>query len=162
MRRVEGSAGVSLMECTNPVKDKWRVRWDVQEKEESSVSYMEEEFSHRPTDEEIRSVITTWYSSRTADTILRGFAYNGSPVWLSAENQYNYKAAHDLAVQTRGENLPVTFKFGSDEQPEYHTFHRLEELNTFYRQMVEFIQNTLEEGWRQKDRFKVEQYTQQP
>ena len=59
MRRVEGSAGVSLLECTNPVKDKWRVRWDVQEKKESSVSYMEEEFNHRPTDEEIRSVITT-------------------------------------------------------------------------------------------------------
>ena len=36
MRRVEGSAGVSLMECTNPVKDKWRIRWDVQEKENGS------------------------------------------------------------------------------------------------------------------------------
>ena len=46
MRRVEGSAGVSLMECTNPVKDKWRIRWDVQEKEDGSASYMEEEFSH--------------------------------------------------------------------------------------------------------------------
>lgn len=44
MRRVEGSAGVSLMECTNPVKDKWRIRWDVQEKENGSASYMEEEF----------------------------------------------------------------------------------------------------------------------
>ena len=45
MRRVEGSAGVSLMECTNPVKDKWRIRWDVQEKENGSASYMEEEFA---------------------------------------------------------------------------------------------------------------------
>ena len=40
MRRVEGSSGVSLMECTNPVKDKWRIRWDVQEKENGSASYM--------------------------------------------------------------------------------------------------------------------------
>ena len=31
------------MECTNPVKDKWRIRWDVQEKENGSASYMEEE-----------------------------------------------------------------------------------------------------------------------
>ena len=30
MKRVEGSSGVSLFECVNPVKNKWRVRWDVQ------------------------------------------------------------------------------------------------------------------------------------
>ena len=38
------------------------------------------------------------------------------------------RQAYDLAVQTGGETLPVTFKFGSDEQPEYHTFTQLEEL----------------------------------
>ena len=63
MRRVEGSAGVSLMECTNPVKDKWRIRWDVQEKENGSASYMEEEFGHKPTDEEIRTLVMSWYNS---------------------------------------------------------------------------------------------------
>ena len=51
MKRVEGSAGVSLLECTNPVKNKWRIRWDVQKKEDGSASYMEEEFNHKPTDE---------------------------------------------------------------------------------------------------------------
>ena len=110
MRRVEGSAGVSLMECTNPVKDKWRIRWDVQEKENGSASYMEEEFGHKPTDEEIRTLVMSWYNSQTDAAILSGFAYNGAPVWLSTENQYNYKAAYDLAVQTGGETLPVTFK----------------------------------------------------
>ena len=136
MRRVEGSAGVSLMECTNPVKDKWRIRWDVQEKENGSASYMEEEFGHKPTDEEIRTLVMSWYNSQTDAAILSGFAYNGAPVWLSTENQYNYKAAYDLAVQTGGETLPVTFKFGSDEQPEYHTFEKLDNLKDFYIQAV--------------------------
>lgn len=157
MRRVEGSAGVSLLECTNPVKDKWRIRWDVQEKKNGSASYMEEEFSHKPTDEEIRTLVMSWYNSQTDAAILSGFVYKNAPVWLSTENQYN-----DLAVQTDGKSLPVTFKFGSDEQPEYHTFEKLNELKDFYVQAVRHIQNTLEEGWRQKDRFKVEQYTQQP
>ena len=88
MRRVEGSSGVSLMECTNPVKDKWRIRWDVQEKENGSASYMEEEFGHKPTDEEIRTLVMSWYNSQTDAAILSGFAYNGAPVWLSTENQY--------------------------------------------------------------------------
>ena len=30
MNRVNGAQGVKLLECTNPVKGKWRVRWDVQ------------------------------------------------------------------------------------------------------------------------------------
>ena len=93
MRRVEGSAGVSLMECTNPVKDKWRIRWDVQEKENGSASYMEEEFNHKPTGEEIRTLVMSWYNSQTDAAILSGFTYKGAPVWLSVANQYNYKAA---------------------------------------------------------------------
>jgi hypothetical protein len=39
------------------------------------------------------------------------------PVWLSTENQFNYKAAFDLATQTGGKSLPVTFKFGSTNNP---------------------------------------------
>ncbi|MFQ6679808.1 hypothetical protein [Phocaeicola vulgatus] len=158
MRRVEGSAGVSLMECTNPVKDKWRIRWDVQEKENGSASYMEEEFSHKPTDEEIRTLVMSWYNSQTDAAILSGFVYKDAPVWLSTENQYNYKAAYDLAVQTGGETLPVTFKFGSDEQPEYHTFDNLDELKDFYTKAVRHIQHTLAEGWKRKDVFNLELY----
>ena len=70
MRRVEGSSGVSLMECTNPVKDKWRIRWDVQEKENGSASYMEEEFGHKPTDEEIHTLVMSWYNSHSRQTAL--------------------------------------------------------------------------------------------
>lgn len=158
MRRVEGSADVSLMECTNPVKDKWRIRWDVQEKEDGSTSYMEEEYSHKPTDEEIHTLIMSWYNSQTDAAILSGFVYKDAPVWLSTENQYNYKAAYDLAVQTGGETLPVTFKFGSDEQPEYHTFDNLDELKDFYVQAVRHIQHTLAEGWKRKDVFNLELY----
>ena len=158
MRRVEGSVGVSLMECTNPVKDKWRIRWDVQEKEDGSASYMEEEYSHKPTGEEIRALIMSWHNSQTDAAILSGFVYNGAHVWLSTENQYNYKAAHDLAVQTDGKNLPVTFKFGSDEHPEYHTFNQLDELKDFYTKAVGYIQTVLVDNWKKKDNFNLNLY----
>lgn len=113
---------------------------------------------HKPTDEEIRTLVMSWYNSQTDAAILSGFAYNGAPVWLSTENQYNYKAAYDLAVQTGGETLPVTFKFGSDEQPEYHTFEKLDNLKDFYIQAVRHIQNTLAEGWKRKDVFNLDLY----
>ena len=57
-----------------------------------------------------------------------------------------------------GKTLPVTFKFGSDEQPEYHTFTQLEELKDFYTKAVGFIQTVLAEGWEKKDKFNLELY----
>jgi hypothetical protein len=63
-----------------------------------------------------------------------------------------------LAVQTGGETLPVTFKLGSDEQPEYYTFSRLDELKDFYTKAVRYIQKVLAEGWEKKDKFNLELY----
>ena len=116
MQRTEGTAGVKLIECVSPARNKWRVRWDVHEKEDGQADYMEAEFDHKPTAEEIKAAVIGWYNEQTDQTILSGFEYEGSMVWLSAENQFNYKAAYDLAVQTDGETLPVKFKFGRDHE----------------------------------------------
>lgn len=140
-----------MLECTNPVKGKWRVRWDVETREDGSASYMEEEFDHRPDGEEIRSLVSQWYNAETGRRILSGFEYDGQPVWLSGENQFNYKAAYDLAVQTDGQNLPVTFKFGTDDAPSYRTFDTVADLMDFYVKAMKHIHNTLSEGWRKKD-----------
>lgn len=61
MRKAEGGIGVSQLECVNPRKDKWRLRWGVQSKEdnENMVTYMEEDFNHRPTPEEIERTMSS-------------------------------------------------------------------------------------------------------
>jgi hypothetical protein len=158
MKRVEGTIEVELMECVNPVKDKWRIRWDVRiQDEDGNANYMEEEFEHRPSKEEIRNTIMAWQNEQTNAAILSGYKYDGAIVWLSQENQFNYKSAYDLAVQTKGKSLPVTFKFGSDENPVYCTFHNLKDLETFYTGAVKHIQDTLADGWERKDEFDVEE-----
>lgn len=43
MRRIQGSVGVKPIECVHPVKNKWRIRWAVQEKKDGSANYMEED-----------------------------------------------------------------------------------------------------------------------
>ena len=142
MNRVNGAQGVKLLECTNPVKDKWRVRWDVHDNEDGSADYMEAE----------------WFNDRTNETILSGFVWNGMSVWLSTENQFNYKVAYDLAVQSDGKTLPVTFKFGTDDVPCYHTFTDIDELTDFYTKAMQHIQDTLADGWKRKDNFNLELY----
>lgn len=158
MRRIEGTAGVKLIECTHPARNKWRIRWDVQEREDGSATYMEEEFTHKPTEDEIKKTVISWINAQTDEAILSGFVWNGMPVWLSNENQFNYKAAHDLAVQTAGATLPVKFKFGTDEVPCYHTFQTVEELSGFYIQSIRYVQNLLDEGWDRKDAFSLDSY----
>lgn len=158
MKRVEGSAGVRLLECTNPVKNKWRVRWDVKEREDGSASYMESEFNGRPSAESVRKMIMDWCNSVTSNRILSGFEYGGHLVWLSGENQQNYKSAYDLAVRTNGDNLPVTFKFGDDDNPYYQEFTDITGLEDFYIRMARHIQNALYAGWKMKDSLDMDLY----
>ena len=158
MRRIQGSAGVKPIECVHPVKNKWRIRWDVQEHENGTVTYMETEFDHKPTEGEIKQTVVSWINEQTDQAILSGVEWKGMPVWLSSENQFNYKAAHDLAVQMNGATLPVKFKFGTDDVPCYHTFQTVEELTDFYVQSIKYIQEKLDIGWAQKDAFSLEPY----
>lgn len=119
-----------------------------------------QEYVINPTVDSIKAMIFSWIDSNTDYKILTGYVWNvpkvgGEPeqvsVWLSSENQFNYKAAFDLAYQTNGQNLPVKFKFGVPDKPVYHTFSELSELQDFYLGSVTFINNTLNEGWAKKD-----------
>lgn len=68
-------------------------------------------------------------------------------VYLSLENQINYKSAYDLAYQTSGKTLPQTFKFGEDY---YKVFNTLEELEEFYLKVRNHIDSCLDKGWQAK------------
>ena len=140
MKRVEGTSGIRLIECVSPARNRWRIRWDVQEREDGSASYMEESFVGRPHMDTIKSVITDWYNEQIDREILSGFLYEGMP------------------VQTGGATLPVTFKFGTDEVPQYREFVTLEELTDFYTKAMKHVQDTLSDGWRKKDAFDPEKY----
>lgn len=115
--------------------------------------YFSQKVKTYPTIDEIKESILTDINSQTDEKILKGFVWNNKPVWLSSENQFNFKAAYDLAIQTQGQNLPLKFKLGENEdnEPVYHTFSTVEELNEFYLSAIAFIQQCLNEGWKLKD-----------
>lgn len=109
-------------------------------------------FDHEPTKEELMAVINEQVDANTDAKILSGLVWRDMPVWLSMENQFNFKSAYDLAVQKNGVTLPVTFKMGErNGQPVYFTFTTMEDAEDFYISAVSFIQQTLAEGWIEKD-----------
>ncbi len=110
-------------------------------------------FDHKPTENEIRDVIVKQINANTDEKILTGFVWQDKKVWLSTENEFNFKAAYDLAVQTGGATLPVKFKLSEDGSglPVYHTFTKLSEFTDFYAKAIAFVNLTLNEGWLEKD-----------
>ena len=105
----------------------------------------------KPTPEECAKLIKATINDATEEKILKGFVWREHKVWLSAENQFDYKAAHDLAVHSNGATLPVRFKFGTDDVSEYFTFENVEDLEDFYTSAVRFVNGVLNEGWDEKD-----------
>ena len=107
---------------------------------------------------QIRDFILSAINTDVDEKILSGFMWKDMQVWLSLENQFNYKAAYDLAVQTEGKNLPVVFKFGSIDNPTYYKFDTLEELTDFYTKAMKFINEQLTIGWTKKDSINWDDY----
>lgn len=105
----------------------------------------------KPSLNQIKSFILGEINKRTDEKIVSGFVWNDMQVWLSTENQFNYKAAYDLAVQTNGANLPTVFKFGTTDNPTYHKFDTVEELADFYTKAMVYINEQLAIGWAKKD-----------
>lgn len=58
MKRVKGNAEIKLLECTNVVRNRWRMRWDVQPDDDGAI-YMEAELAGKPTVEDIERIISS-------------------------------------------------------------------------------------------------------
>ena len=114
----------------------------------------------RPDQQRIRAAITADINRRVTDRIVGTLVWNQKPVWLSTENQQDWKAAYDRAVQTDGANLPQKFKLGEDAdgQPVYHTFTSLNAFGDFWDACLAHIQHCLTDGWAMKDGMDWSQY----
>lgn len=156
MKRAEGTIDVAPIECLNPRKGIWRVRLDITETEDGA-EWMEHDFDHRPTAEELRALYCDWVDESVRQRIEGGMTYDGSKVWLSQENQMNYMAACLANVKITG-LISVKVRLGTAENPVYKTFKSFLTLLDFYRQVQQHIQDCLSDGWAKKDAFNVQPY----
>lgn len=147
MTRARGGKDTKHIECVNPKQNKYIVRWDFISVDDNIVEFQYKEFNYKPQLSEIKELITNYYNVKINKKIVEGFIYKNVNVWLSNENQFNYKIAYDVTIQKNGSNLPITFKFGSTENPYYMDFTTIQDLEDFYFKMFDYIQSVLREGW---------------
>lgn len=155
MREWHGNSGTKLIQLINSRQQRYAVRWNFRnEKNENNVDdviFCEEIFNHKPTLSEIKETINGYYNEKINNEILSGCRWEKNVVWLSQENQLNYKTAFDTAYQTNGQNLPVVFKLGTEDNPIYVQFDTVERLKAFHLNWTNFITSTLRAGWALKD-----------
>ena len=107
----------------------------------------------KPTISQVKEAVFADINKQTDEKIVSGFVWNSKPVWLSEENQKNFSEGQRVAQMTEGQSLPVKYKLGEDEngEPVYHTFTTLSSITDFYLKGVQYINQTLNEGWTRKD-----------
>ena len=107
----------------------------------------------KPTLTQIRAAISADINDRVRQRITSTLSWNQKPVWLSTENQQDWKAAYDRALQTDGANLPLKFKIGEQEDgtPVYHTFTSVNAFGDFWAACLQHIHQCLADGWQKKD-----------
>ena len=125
---------------------------------ESGYNYYHVFTGRKPSWDEVKALIVSQINANTDAKILSGFVWKDMPVWLSFENQFNYKVDYDRAVQSGGKSLPVTFKFGTDDEVIYHSFESLNEITDFYESATAFVKEALADGWAEKDSLKEEDF----
>lgn len=125
----------------------------VDEGNENAVFVWRKDYDHLPTRLEAKTDVEALINGMTDKKILSGFVWKDNPVWLSSENQFNFKAAYDLAFQTNGASLPARYKLGEDEKgnPIYYDFQDLNTFADFYFGCIGWIQQCIVEGWKEKD-----------
>lgn len=102
---------------------------------------------------DVKQAVLADIDERTRASIISGLTWNGKPVWLSTENQMDWKAGYDRALRTEGAILPLKYKIGeaADGQPVYHTFTSLNAFGDFTDTWQQHIQQCLTDGWAEKD-----------
>ena len=125
----------------------------VYEDENGKWQWKRDYYGAKPTRERLKADIEALINGMTDKKILSGFVWKDNPVWLSSENQFNFKAAYDLAFQTNGASLPARYKLGEDKEgnPIYFDFEDLATFQDFYTGAIAYIQKCINDGWEIKD-----------
>ena len=118
--------------------------------DECSYKYMI--FESLPNVKTIKNALEEYINNNVVKKITNDFMFDEKKIHLTKENQMNYKAAYDLAVQTNGANLPYKIKTSDKNgNTQYIVFNTVDELSMFYVAMNAHINRCIEEGWRKKD-----------
>ena len=115
--------------------------------------------------QEIKDAIIKDINDRVDENILCGYPWTvlhgddagkAVKVWLSKENQSNFKAKYDLHYQKpEALSFPLPYKISEDDDQNgiFEEFATFEELEQFYLGGIGYIEQCYQAGWAEKKAF---------
>ncbi len=150
---INGPADAPKVECLSPQNQcPWAARFCYKTDEDGNTTYAMSKFSHRPSVDDVRVEVASYFNDIVKERILSGWTYENVGIWLSNENQMNYATAAAVGAES------LVIKGGSEEAPQYLTLSSAEDIRTFVTAMRDYIANTVAWGWEQKDNFDYSPY----
>ena len=96
-KKIQCSGTLAPIECINPKRDRWAVRWNHQQEEGESWTALEAVTEGKPTKAEVETAISKHIDEETQQGIINGFVWNDKPVKLTDSTQRNFLfAAYSL------------------------------------------------------------------
>lgn len=109
------------------------------------------EYRGKPTIETVSDDVLNELNSECEKEIRECFKYNEFSVWLSLENQQNYKMLYDYFAKNSAK-LPLKVKlYDENGIGEYEEFASFADYEVFYFSTIEHINQTLSKYWQIKD-----------
>lgn len=114
------------------------------------------EYKGKPTQETVSDDVLSELNSECEKEIREGFRYNEYSVWLSLENQQNYKMLYDYLNNCGTEQTKVKL-YDAQGNGVYMEFD-VKEYQPFYFAIIEYINATLSKYWDIKDNIVLQEY----
>lgn len=140
MKLTYGSLENAPLECINPHLTKWRLRWDYKTEEVSregsdetyqQTSYMEEEFLYKPTVEDMRNTVVSWFKENVGE-----YAYylDEKNIWLDSAERSVIKT---IAADNEGKiKLPTPDSFV--ELDAKYALQAVEEMDAYEKRLSDY------------------------
>lgn len=146
-----------MLECVNPYRDEWIVRYDVQPLlEGDGYEWKEVWVSPRPTIEEIHTFLIQKSKEEEQSVMNAGFVWEGMRIKMDDENQANFKQQFDLQL---ADIFPIDAKYFFGEQSEIvYAFESKEKLQEWILAMAMFKAQTKETYIVKRNSINLEDY----
>jgi len=139
---------------------KYIISWGLSPNGKDSYKWMYFISDLKPTLESIRNEIESYINNETKKAISERFTWNGMSIFLSMENQIDYKLLYDVTVMQDGANLPAKLRFKVDGEYIYYEIETIDEFKDFMIAMNNHIRTALNSGYAKKESIDYNEYIQ--
>ena len=140
------------------INDKYIICWGLTHHGKDIYSWNYASLTYKPSIDKIKDIINSYYNELTKTNIENNFKWNGMNIFLSIENQIDYKLLFDTTVLLNGKNLPEDVKFKIGKNNFYYTFEDIDDMKDLIVAMNNHIRKYLKEGYKLKESIDYEDY----